>query len=206
QLLGDFMQGKISQEKFEEIFSGRYSEDFNPATSLGRIGVINQTTMLAAETQGIADYLKNIMIEKYGTADIKTHFADTRDTLCYATNENQDATQQLLKQEANIAIVVGGYNSSNTSHLVELCEQKFKTFFISSANEIESKELIHHFDIHHEKRVSTANFLPNKKPLTVVLTSGASCPDAMVEEVLMKILDFVGNYKPIEEVLSPLHF
>jgi 4-hydroxy-3-methylbut-2-enyl diphosphate reductase len=204
QLLGDFMQGKISQEKFEEIFSGRYSKDFNPATSLDRIGVINQTTMLAAETQGIADYLKNIMIEKYGAADIKNHFADTRDTLCYATNENQDATQQLLKQYADIAIVVGGYNSSNTSHLVELCEQRFKTFFISSAKEIESRELIHHFDIHHEKRASTSNFLPDKKPLTVVLTSGASCPDAMVEEVLMKILDFVGNYKPIKEALASL--
>src|SRR6185437_8022683 len=205
KLLGDFMLGKITQAQFEEHFKGRYSTDFNPATSLERIGVINQTTMLAAETQGIADYLKNIMVEKYGAADIKNRFADTRDTLCYATNENQDATQQLLKQDADIAIVVGGYNSSNTSHLVELCEQRFKTFFISSANEIESTQLIHHFNIHWEKRESTTNFLPDKRPLTVVLTSGASCPDAMVEAVLMKILSFVGNNKPVETVLADLN-
>ncbi len=205
QLLGDFMLGKLSHEKFEELFKGRYSTDFDPAKSLERIGVINQTTMLAAETQGIADYLKNIMVQKYGEADIKNHFADTRDTLCYATNENQDATQQLLKQEADIAIVVGGYNSSNTSHLVELCEQRFKTFFISSANEIESSQLIHHFDIHHEKRISTKDFLPAKRPLNVVLTSGASCPDAMVEDVLMKILSYVGNNKPVEAVLGEMN-
>jgi 4-hydroxy-3-methylbut-2-en-1-yl diphosphate reductase len=205
KLLGDFMIGKLTQAQFEEHFKARFSTDFNPATSLERIGVINQTTMLAAETQGIADYLKNIMTDKYGAAEIKNHFADTRDTLCYATNENQDATQQLLKQDADIAIVVGGYNSSNTSHLVELCEQKFKTFFISSANEIDSPQLIHHFNIHHEKRESTPGFLPAKRPLTVVLTSGASCPDAMVEAVLMKILSFVGNNKPIETVLAELN-
>jgi 4-hydroxy-3-methylbut-2-enyl diphosphate reductase len=205
QLLGDFMQGKMSLEKFKELFEGRYSKDFDPAKSLDRIGVINQTTMLAAETQGIADYLKNIMVQKYGEADIKNHFADTRDTLCYATNENQDATQQLLKQEADMAIVVGGYNSSNTSHLVELCENKFKTFFISSAREIESKEFIHHFDIHHEKRISTKDFLPTKRPLTVVLTSGASCPDAMVEEVLMKILSYVGNHEPVEKAMDAVN-
>lgn len=205
QLLADFMLGKLSRERFDELFKGRYSKDFDPAKSLERIGVINQTTMLAAETQGIADYLKNVMVEKYGADNIKNHFADTRDTLCYATNENQDATQQLLKQEADIAIVVGGYNSSNTSHLVELCEQKFKTFFISSANEIESPALIHHFNIHYEKRVSTENFIPAKRPLTVVLTSGASCPDAMVEDVLMKILSFVGESKPVESVLAEMN-
>jgi 4-hydroxy-3-methylbut-2-enyl diphosphate reductase len=205
QLLGDYMLDKISQEKFEELFKGRYSKKFDPQKSLERIGVINQTTMLAAETQGIVDYLKNLMIEKYGAATIKDHFADTRDTLCYATNENQDATHQLLKQEADIAIVVGGYNSSNTSHLVELCEQRFKTFFISSAKEIVSPKLIYHFDVHHEKRISTSNFLPSKRPLKIVLTSGASCPDAMVEEVLLKILSFVEGHKPIEQVMEAMN-
>ncbi|HSY77724.1 MAG TPA: 4-hydroxy-3-methylbut-2-enyl diphosphate reductase, partial [Bacteroidia bacterium] len=175
---------------------------FNPELSLDKIGVINQTTMLAAETQGIADYLKNIMIQKHGADSIKEHFADTRDTLCYATNENQDATQLMLKQHADIAIVVGGYNSSNTSHIVELCEQKFNSFFISSAKEIESKDMIHHFDIHSEKIKTTLNFLPDKTPVTIVLTSGASCPDAMVEEVLLKILGYYGETRPISEVME----
>ena len=205
QLLGDFILGKLSLEKFEELFKGRYSSTFDPVKSLDRLGVINQTTMLAAETQDIANYLKQVMVEKYGASDIKNHFADTRDTLCYATNENQDATQQLLKQEADLAIVVGGYNSSNTSHLVELCEHRFKTFFISSVKEIESKDKINHFDIHSEKRVSTLNFLPDKKPVTVVLTSGASCPDAMVEDVLMKILSFYGQTKTADEAIAALN-
>jgi len=205
QLLGDFILGKMSLEKFEEIFKERYSPSFNPLTSLNKLGVINQTTMLAAETQDIANYLKQIMVEKFGVSTIQQHFADTRDTLCYATNENQDATQQLLKEEADVAIVVGGYNSSNTSHIVELCEQRFKTFFISSVKEIESKDKIHFFDIHSEQRKTALTFLPEKKPLTVVLTSGASCPDAMVEEILMKILSFYSNNKTVEEAMASLN-
>jgi len=201
-LLGDYILGKLSRQQFEEAFKDRYSDSFNPELSLDKIGVINQTTMLAAETQGIADYLKNIMIQKYGEETLKEHFADTRDTLCYATNENQDATQLMLKQHADIAIVVGGYNSSNTSHIVELCEQKFNTFFISSAKEIESRDTIHHFDIHTEKSKITLNFLPDKTPVTIVLTSGASCPDAMVEEVLLKILGYYGETKPVSEVME----
>jgi 4-hydroxy-3-methylbut-2-enyl diphosphate reductase len=201
-LLGDYILGKLSRQQFEEAFKDRFSDSFNPELSLDKIGVINQTTMLAAETQGIADYLKNIMIQKYGADSIKEHFADTRDTLCYATNENQDATQLMLKQHADIAIVVGGYNSSNTSHIVELCEQKFSTFFISSVKEIESRDMIHHFDIHTEKIKTTLNFLPDKTPITIVLTSGASCPDAMVEEVLLKILGYYGETKPVSEVME----
>lgn len=203
-LLGDYILGKLSHEQFEEIFKGRYSDTFNLEKSLDKIGVINQTTMLAEETQGIADYLKNIMVQKFDVENLKEHFADTRDTLCYATNENQDATHQLLKQHADIAIVLGGYNSSNTSHLVELCEQKFKTFFISSAKEIESKDIIHHFDIHTEKAKTTVNFLPDKTPVTIVLTSGASCPDAMVEDVLQKILGYFTETKEVAEVMQ--HF
>jgi len=203
-LLGDYILGKLSRAEFDEIFKDRYSDTFDPDASLGKIGVINQTTMLAEETQGIADYLKNIMIQKFGEETLKEHFADTRDTLCYATNENQDATHQLLKQHADFAIVVGGYNSSNTSHLVELCEQKFKTYFISSAKEIESRDIIHHFDIHSEKPKTTLNFLPDKAPVTIVLTSGASCPDAMVEDVLMKILAYYGDTRPVAEVMQ--HF
>ncbi|HTA83978.1 MAG TPA: 4-hydroxy-3-methylbut-2-enyl diphosphate reductase [Bacteroidia bacterium] len=203
-LLGDYILGKLSRAEFDEIFKDRFSDTFDPDASLGKIGVINQTTMLAEETQGIADYLKNIMIQKYGEETLKEHFADTRDTLCYATNENQDATHQLLKQHADFAIVVGGYNSSNTSHLVELCEQKFKTYFISSAKEIESRDIIHHFDIHSEKPKTTLNFLPDKTPVTIVLTSGASCPDAMVEDVLMKILAYYGETRPVAEVMQ--HF
>ena len=200
--LGDFISGKINRDEFEKFFSGRYSENFDPAKDLGRVGVINQTTMLATETQAIADYFKKVMTEKYGEAEIKDHFADTRDTLCYATNENQDATYGLLKTDADIAIVVGGYNSSNTSHLVELCETKFPTYFISGANEIESDKSIRHFNYHEQKHLITENYLLNKKPLNIILTSGASCPDSVVENVLNKILSFYSDVKPLDVVLE----
>ncbi len=115
--------------------------------------------MLATETQAIADLLKETMIKKYGVENLKEHFADTRDTLCYATNDNQEATYGLLKEKADFAIVVGGYNSSNTSHIVELCEEKLPTYFISSEEKILSEKSITHFDLHHHKEIETENYL-----------------------------------------------
>jgi 4-hydroxy-3-methylbut-2-enyl diphosphate reductase len=123
--LGRIITGELPLERFAELFGTRCTPGFDPATDLQRIGVVNQTTMLATETQAIADHLKQVMLKKYGEAELKNHFADTRDTLCYATNDNQDATLELLKQDADLALVVGGYNSSNTSHIVELLEGKY---------------------------------------------------------------------------------
>jgi len=158
QLVSDYISGKKDLGDFKEVFKGRCSEGFNPEQDLLRVGVVNQTTMLASETQAIADYFKQVMIARHGAENISNHFADTRDTLCYATNDNQDSTYQLLETNADLAIVVGGYNSSNTSHLVELCERKFPTYFINSEKEILSKEEIQHFDLHHKKLIVTKNF------------------------------------------------
>ena len=132
----------------------------------------------------------------------KTHFADTRDTLCYATNENQKATYGLLEVEADLAIVVGGYNSSNTSHLVELCEKRVPTFFIKSEEEIISKDLIQHFDYQKKELLQTKDFLPENKKPKIVLTSGASCPDAVVDRVLQKLLSYFDERRSIESVLK----
>jgi 4-hydroxy-3-methylbut-2-enyl diphosphate reductase len=172
---------------------------------LKKIGVVNQTTMLASETEEISNFLKETIIEKFGEENYKDHFADTRDTLCYATNENQKSTYGLLEIEADIAIVVGGYNSSNTSHLVELCEQKLKTFFIKSEDEIESKSLINHFDYKNKNMLQTMNFIPEQEKVKIILTSGASCPDAVVENVLKKILSFFKNRKSLQEVMEPFN-
>ncbi|MCB9174195.1 MAG: 4-hydroxy-3-methylbut-2-enyl diphosphate reductase [Flavobacteriales bacterium] len=201
----DYIFGNISETAFYQLFEGRLSEGFNPTLHLNKIGVVNQTTMLATETQEIADYLKNSMIKKYGLAPIKEHFADSRDTLCYATNDNQQATIGLLNEEADIAIVVGGYNSSNTSHIVELCEEKLPTYFINNSNEIEDKNTINHFIYHDKKRIKTTDYLPDKKSLKIVLTSGASCPDTIVDAVLDKILSFYPNSKSKQEVLLNLN-
>jgi 4-hydroxy-3-methylbut-2-enyl diphosphate reductase len=150
----------------------------------------------------IADHLKSVMIEKYGNENLKDHYADTRDTLCYATYDNQESTLELIKQPADFAIVVGGYNSSNTGHIVELCEERHKTFFISSSEKIFSRNSIVHYDLRTRKEKISDHFLPEGTPVKIILTSGASCPDAEVDLVLQKILSLFKNVRSIDEVLE----
>lgn len=199
--LGKYITGEKNAAKFEVEFKGRYSQGFDPERDLQRIGVVNQTTMLASDTQGIADYLKELMINHY-TLDEKNvgeRFADTRDTLCYATNDNQTAvTGMLADTKADIAIVVGGYNSSNTSHLVELCEMVLPTFFIESEEKILSPEEILHYNFHTKTETLTKGFLPGKQPVKVLITSGASCPDAMVENIIRKLAGFYNQEAKID--------
>ncbi len=202
KFLASVILGEKSTTDFYSFFKDKYSNGFNAEKDLVRIGVVNQTTMLATETQTISDYLKNIIIKKYGAKNSAEHFADTRDTLCYATNDNQEATYGLLNQKADFAVVVGGYNSSNTGHIVKLCGEKIKTYFISSPDKILSKEKINHFDIYSKEEKISVNYLPDKKPVEILLTSGASCPDAVVEQVLQKIISFYVNVKSIDSVLK----
>jgi 4-hydroxy-3-methylbut-2-enyl diphosphate reductase len=202
ELLARYIQGELPVDRFYMDFDGRFSAGFNPESDLDRIGVVNQTTMLASETQAIAEYLKGVMFQKYGEAEIKHRFADTRDTLCYATNDNQQATYALLETGADMAIVVGGYNSSNTSHLVELCEEKLPTYFISSASEIDSEGGIRHFNIHKGEMEYTPGFMPKKSKVRLILTSGASCPDSQVEEVLTRLLSGMASCRDSETVLQ----
>lgn len=202
--LGAFILGEISAEEFSALFNNRISEGFNPLKDLDRVGVINQTTMLATETQEIADHFKKVMIKKFGDDRLTQHFADTRDTLCYATNENQQATHGLLAQEAHLALVVGGYNSSNTSHIVELCEQKLPTYFIACKDEILSEQCIQHYNIHTQQLNISQGYLSEQRPLKIILTSGASCPDSIVDGVLQQILSFFPDKKTVEEVMRKL--
>ena len=202
KILASFILNEKPTEEFYKIFKEKYSDGFNVENDLLKIGVVNQTTMLATETQAIADLLKETMIKKYGTDNLKEHFADTRDTLCYATNDNQEATYGLLKAEANIAIVVGGYNSSNTSHIVELCEEQLPTYFISSEEKIISEKLIAHFNLSQHKEIETENYIPKKDVINILLTSGASCPDATVERVLRKIHSYFPEAKNVDEVIE----
>lgn len=200
--LGKYVTGEKSGEEFANEFAGRFTGNFDPQKDLVRVGVVNQTTMLAVETQAIADYFRQLMITKYGEEDLKNHFADTRDTLCYATNDNQDATYQLLETKADLAIVVGGYNSSNTSHIVELCERKFPTYFINSESEIKSDSEVQHYDIHRKEQILTSPFLPRSAPARIILTSGASCPDTLVDRVLLKLLALYPGSKEVEDVMT----
>lgn len=200
--LSNYILGDKTKSEFYEKYQGKYSIGFQPEIHFERIGVVNQTTMLATETAAIADFLRQVMIRKYGADQINKHFADTRDTLCYATNDNQDATYELLKLDADLAIVVGGYNSSNTSHIVELLEKKFPTFFINSEKEIVSREEIHHFDYPAKTRRTTHGFLPDRSPVSIILTSGASCPDTVVDRVMVRLLELFPSTRPLEEVMA----
>lgn len=203
KILGEFISGIRPISDFSTFFEGKFSNDFDPTKDLNKIGVVNQTTMLATETQEITDHLREVMIKKYGVETIKEHIADTRDTLCYATNDNQSATYGLLENEADLAIVVGGYNSSNTTHLVELLEQKFTTYFIKSKEEILSTDLIQSFDIHSKILKECRSFLPKgKTPLNIIITSGASCPDSIVDGVIQRILDLKNSDVSIEKALD----
>lgn len=203
EILGSIITGKENPERFYDAFSGKYSEGFDASRDLQHIGVVNQTTMLATETQEIADYFKRIIQDKYGD-DYRNHFADTRDTLCYATNDNQQSTLEVLNSDSDLALVVGGYNSSNTSQIVNILSEKMPSYFIQDESEILTKENIRHFDYAGQKTKETSSWLPAKKPLRIVLTSGASCPDSVLEGVMHKILSMTGQERSTEEVISEI--
>jgi 4-hydroxy-3-methylbut-2-enyl diphosphate reductase len=202
--LAKYITGEKSFENFYEEFKGQYSANFDAAKDLQRIGVVNQTTMLASDTQAIADLLKQTMISQYNlTSDsIEKHFADTRDTLCYATNDNQSAVTGMLQTPADLAIIVGGYNSSNTSHLVELCEEKLPAYFINNEEKIISAKEILHYNLHKREEILSGDWLPEKQPVKILLTSGASCPDALVEGVINKLVSFFPAIVSTEQLIE----
>jgi 4-hydroxy-3-methylbut-2-en-1-yl diphosphate reductase len=202
KLLAQYITGEEPLEHFYESFKNQYSEGFDATKDLQKIGVVNQTTMLAEDTQAIADYLKQIISTKNGIAQVKEYFADTRDTLCYATNDNQTAVKGMLQVKADLAIVVGGYNSSNTSHLVELCELELPTYYINGADKILSAKEIQHYNFHEHTEQTTQSYLQQNNPTKILITSGASCPDAMVEQVIRKILSYFETSVTIEDWLT----
>jgi 4-hydroxy-3-methylbut-2-enyl diphosphate reductase len=200
KVLGRIISGELPVDYFYDFFINRYSANFDPRIHLDKIGVVNQTTQLATDTQAISDFLKQVIINKFGAENLAAHFADTRDTLCYATNDNQSAVLGLLQTEADLAIVMGGKNSSNSSHLVELCEQKLPTYFIDDANRILNANQIEKTNWKNKQTEVVENFLPSKDPIRILMTSGASCPDAVVESVIQKIVGFYELENNFEQV------
>lgn len=202
--LAKYITGEKEPASFYEEFRGLYSEGFDASKDLQRIGVVNQTTQLASDTQTIADYLKQVMMKHFSlsAATIGERFADTRDTLCYATNDNQTAVTGMLDTDADLAIVIGGYNSSNTTHLVELCEEKLPTYFINSDDKLISASEIIHYNFHTKQELATGPFLPVTEPVRVLITSGASCPDALVEAVIRKLASFYQQDSTVDKLAA----
>jgi 4-hydroxy-3-methylbut-2-enyl diphosphate reductase len=202
--LAKYITGQKPAEAFYTEFKGRYTNGFDITKDLQKIGVVNQTTQLASDTQAISDYLKNTIIRHYhlNSSNIAAHFADTRDTLCYATNDNQTAVTGMLETEADLAIVIGGHNSSNSSHLVELCEHRLPTYFIDSADRLQNKNTIETRNWQSKELNLVSGYLPEKTPLKILITSGASCPDAVVEQAIRKLAGFYGVEEKIDSYIA----
>lgn len=202
-ILGDIIRGRLEPNVFFAHFGRTCSRGFDPERDLQRLGVVNQTTMLASETRQVAQILRQALADRYGEERLSETFADTSDTLCYATNENQHATYALIEHGADLSLVVGGYNSSNTSHIVELCRAAMRTYFVQGAKDIVSPAYINHFVLDRQQVETTQDWLPEHRPLDIALTCGASCPDAIVDEVLLRVLSFFDQSRTMEEVLQP---
>jgi 4-hydroxy-3-methylbut-2-en-1-yl diphosphate reductase len=201
--LAGFITGERPLARFRQDFADRFSEGFDESQDLLKIGVVNQTTMLATETQAIAALLREAMVTRYGDKNIADHFADTSDTLCYATNENQDATKELIRDGADVALVVGGFNSSNTGHLVDLCRERMPTYFVEGPGALESRALIRHFDFAGKALIETGDWYPESEPVNLILTAGASCPDVLIEGVIRRLLSWHPNASSIATALEP---
>jgi len=179
-----------NKAEFLEKFKGAYSEGFDPDIHLQSIGVANQTTMLRGETEDVQRRLKAAMARKYGEAELEKHFRFF-DTICGATQDRQDALEKLLQEPLDLLLVIGGYNSSNTSHLAEMGEGKLKTYFIKNAAKMESDKLIRHFDQHKHEEIETRDWLPPGK-ITVGITAGASCPNNLIEDTIRRLFELRG--------------
>ena len=185
----DYILGRGNREEFLKEFSGRFSDGFDPDQHLRRIGVANQTTMLRAETEEVQRLLK----EAVTTRDGNTLNFRLFDTICGATQERQDALKDLLEKPLDLLLVVGGYNSSNTTHLAEMGEQKIPTWFIRNQECMESTGFIRHYDLHQKCEILTEQqWLPDQD-LRIAITAGASCPNNLIEDVILRVLLLRGE-------------
>ncbi len=190
----DYIEHGGDKAAFLEKFKGAYSAGFDPDLHLKAVGVANQTTMLRGETEEVQRRLRAAMERKYGTPALPQHFRFF-DTICGATQDRQDALQKLLKTPLDLLIVIGGYNSSNTSHLAEMGESLLPTFFVKNAGKMVSTERIQHWDQHARKEIETGNWLP-AGDVTVGVTAGASCPNNLIEEVIERLFELKGVALP----------
>jgi 4-hydroxy-3-methylbut-2-enyl diphosphate reductase len=194
----DYILRGGDKAEFLEKFKGAYSTGFDPDQHLKVVGVANQTTMLRGETEEVQRRIKAAMAKKHGEANVTDHFRFF-DTICGATQDRQDALEKLLKQPMNLLLVIGGYNSSNTSHLAEMGEAKLPTYFIKNAAKMASAALITHYNQHERREVETRDWLPSGH-ITVGITAGASCPNNLIEDTIRRLFELKGI--SVEELLG----
>ena len=189
----DYIKHGGDKEAFLAKFAGAYSQGFDPNLHLGRIGVANQTTMLKSETQELERRIARAVAERDGEEAAKENFTYF-DTICGATQERQDALYEMLREPLDALLVVGGYNSSNTAHLVEIGQEQLPTFFIRDAACLTSLEEIIHFDLHHKtESTSRVAHLAGTEPVVIGITAGASCPNNLIEETVLRVFELRGT-------------
>lgn len=194
----DYIRKGGNKEEFLEKFKGAFSEGFDPDLHLSRVGVANQTTMMRGETEEVQRRVEAAIKDRDGAERAKATFRFF-DTICGATQERQDALRDMLGDKMDLLLVVGGYNSSNTSHLAEMGEAVLPTYFVRNAGKLESRERIWHYDQHQKKEILSENWLP-ASPLTVGITAGASCPNNLIEDTIVRVFELFGISR--ERVLS----
>lgn len=189
----DYIRNGGDREAFLKRFPpGAHSLGFDPDLHLTRVGVANQTTMLKSETEEVQRRLKQAVLDRHGPVAGEQNF-QVFDTICGATQERQDSLFGLLRQPLDVLLVVGGYNSSNTTHLVEIGEQQLPTFFIRTADCLKSLEQIVHFDLHLKaEKESYSTKLASSEPVTVGITAGASCPSNLIEDTVLRVFQLRG--------------
>ncbi|MCU0752596.1 MAG: 4-hydroxy-3-methylbut-2-enyl diphosphate reductase [Akkermansiaceae bacterium] len=185
-----YIRGGGDRAEFLKRFAGSMSPGFDPDLHLKAVGVANQTTMLKSETEEIQRRIRQAVLDRDGDT-AAFHFFDT---ICGATQERQDALFDMLKKPMDVLLVVGGYNSSNTAHLVEIAEAEIPTFFIRGASCIRSLEEIAHYDLHRREEVVSrgGEWLDPRRPVTIGITAGASCPNNLIEDTILKVLELRG--------------
>jgi len=198
ELLAKYIRKELSAEQFEIDFANKFSSGFSVSRDLQKIGVVNQTTMLASETQEIASFLKDVVVGMYG----EEATTDTRDTLCYATNDNQNATIGVLESGADMAVVVGGFNSSNTIQIATILGKRMPVYFVRNADDLISRQKANVFNYSLLKEEEIVPSLLFEENLKLVVTSGASCPDKTVDLVIQKLVFLRGESESVEEALE----
>jgi len=186
----DYIRQGGNKEEFLVKFRDAYSPGFDPDLHLRTVGVANQTTMLRGETEEVQRRIRQAITDRDGVAAAQNNFRFF-DTICGATQERQDALRELLDVRMNLLLVVGGYNSSNTSHLAEMGEEKLPTYFVRNASRLLSTSEILHYDLHQRDEVVAKDWLPDG-PLVVGITAGASCPNNLIEETLIRLFELRG--------------
>ena len=179
-----------NKQEFLDKFRGGYSQGFDPDLHLKTIGVANQTTMLRGETEEVQRRIRQAIVDRDGADGAANNFRFF-DTICGATQERQDALKELLNVKMDLLLVVGGYNSSNTSHLAEMGEEKLPTYFVLNASRLVSPSEIKHYDLHVKAEVIARDWLP-QGPVVIGITAGASCPNNLIEETLIRLFELRG--------------